>query len=169
MTSNGLDILNLLGSGVRPVDTGVSRPANPIAGVDFANMLSQAQRGELRTGLDVAISPALDLSLTPEQKSALSAAADQAESSGATQSLVVLDRMALVLDVTARQVVDIADLSRPGVLAGIDSVIRAGQTAGQTTGPSAQKQSPLAPPQGVGNASLLDALARIGQRRSGAA
>jgi hypothetical protein len=165
MTSNGFDILSLLGSGIRPVDTGPERPVNPNSGADFANMLSQAQRGELRTGLDVAISPALDLNLTAEQKAALSAAADQAESAGATQSLVVFDRMALVLDVTARQVVDIADLSQPGVLAGIDSVIRAGDTNPE----SAPSPTTLTPPQGVGNASLLDALARIGQQRSGAA
>ncbi|MFI4896527.1 MAG: hypothetical protein ACIARR_01735 [Phycisphaerales bacterium JB059] len=165
MTRNGLDILSLLGSGIRPVDTGTTRSPNPTSGADFANMLSQAQRGDLRTGLDVAISPALDLSLTPEQKAALSAAADQAESAGATQSLVVFDRMALVLDVTARQVVDIADLSQPGVLAGIDSVIRAGDTSPD----DAPATTPLHPPQQVGNASLLDALARIGQQRSGAA
>ena len=165
MTTNGADILSLLGSGIRPVEqTGVRQPARS-GGPDFSAMLNQAQQGELRTGLDVAIAPALDLSLTHEQRAALSTAADKAESSGAAQSLVLMDEMALVLDVTARQIVDIADLSQVGVLTGIDSVVRASADASEQRSGNAR----VAPPGTVGNASLLDALSKIDQRRAGAA
>lgn len=163
MNTNGVDFLNMLASGIRPIDTGTTRSSSERPGVDFSAMLDQARRGELRTGLDVAIAPALDLTLTPEQSAALSAAADKAESQGATQSLVLMDDMALVLDVTARQIVDLADLSQPGVLTGIDSVIRASSTNAQESSSPTQKDS------SVSGSSLLDALARIDRRRTDAA
>lgn len=163
MTTNGVDFLNMLASGIRPVGAGAPRPTQQTAGADFSSMLSQAQRGELRTGLDVAVAPALDLTLSAEQKAALSAAADKAESGGAAQSLVLMDDMALVLDVTARQIVDIADLSQAGVLTGIDSVIRA--SAGDSSDASPQSDRNTQ----VSGASLLDALARIDHRRTHAA
>lgn len=163
MTTNGVDFLNMLASGIRPVGAGAPRPTQQTSGADFSSMLSQAQRGELRTGLDVAIAPALDLTLSAEQNAALSAAADKAESGGAAQSLVLMDDMALVLDVTARQIVDIADLSQAGVLTGIDSVIRA--SAGDRADASPQTDRNTQ----VSGASLLDALARIDHRRTHAA
>ncbi len=163
MSTTGAQMLRLLGSGVRPFDQSASKATPPAGGPDFASMLGKAQQGELRTGLDVAIAPALDLSLTPAQRVALSEAADKAEANGAQQSLVMLDDMPLILDVTARQVVDIADLAQIGVLSGIDSVIRAGSTSG-----ASPDQSDPAPARDA-NVSLLDALSRIDRRRSGAA
>ncbi len=166
MSTTGADMLRLLGSGVRPFDQSAPKPAPASAGPDFARMLGQARQGELRTGLDVAVSAALDLTLSPEQRTALSEAADKAEASGSQQSLIMLDTMSLILDVASREIVDVADMAQVGVLTGIDSVIRA------STEPQAIEQDESGDdpaPEVGGNISLLDALSRIDQRRTGAA
>ncbi|MEZ6243777.1 MAG: hypothetical protein R3B57_12130 [Phycisphaerales bacterium] len=162
--SGGAEMLRALGAGIRPVGGETRVPTPKASDAGFAQMLRQACDGELRTESPVAIAPGLDLSLTPAQEAALSGAADRAESAGAKHALVLLDDMTLLLDVTARQVVDTPNLASAGVLAGIDSIVRA-DSSEDADGRASAPRAPAGP---VGNASLLQALARIDSRRSGA-
>lgn len=168
MGTNGVDLLRSLASGIRPDGAPLSAPAasgDRARGPDFGAMLDQARRGELRTGVPVAIEPGLELSLSDDQRSALAVAADKAEAAGASHALVLLDDLTLVLDVTARQVVDTADLATQNVLGGIDAVVRADSSDPERTGGGARGPSSGL----VGNASLLEALSRIDNQRAGAA
>ncbi len=159
--SGGAEMLRALGAGIRPVGADQPAPVTRASDAGFAHMLDQACKGEMRTDVPVAVAPGIELALTPAQESALSAAADRAESVGAANALVLLDDMTLLLDVIGRQVVDTPDLASAGVLSGIDAVVRAGSGDDEGDGGAAAR------PGSIGNASLLEALARIDGRRGG--
>ncbi len=163
MSAHGSEMLRALGAGIRPIGTEAAAPTARASDAGFARMLQDAQRGELRTGVPVAVAPGLELSLSPAQETALSAAADKAEGAGASHALVLLDDMALVLDVTGRQIVDAPDLATAAFLDGIDAVVRA-STGCETCEGEGEARPARAP---FSNASLLVALARIDGRRGG--
>jgi hypothetical protein len=62
------------------------------------------------------------VSLSPQQQVRLSGAIDQAEAAGISSALVLIDGMALVVDVGARQISRVLG-DEPGVLDGIDGVV----------------------------------------------
>jgi len=160
---NGSDLLSRLGGGVATHGLNATRqPTKTTAspgGADFAAMLEKARTGGVQSGSPVQIEAGLDLALSPAEKAALERAADQAEAQGAERALVLLDSRALLLDVTARQIVDAPDLGSGSVLAQVDAVIRADSDG-------REEDAPPAGPTGVGNLSLLDALNKLDERRN---
>src|SRR4051812_18153381 len=108
MSMPSTQLLGLLGAGG-------PAPAQPlrgdqIAGADFGTLLQKAREGGLASGREVTIARGAGVSLTPEQLSQLSVAADRAEAQGATRALVMIDGKAIRLDVAMREVTGAADL-----------------------------------------------------------
>lgn len=129
----------------------------PAEGVSFEEMLELARSGEISTGEGVSIDPAVGIELSADQASRLSKAADRALAAGATDVIVMLDGMALRLDVHNRQITERVNLEDHGELLNIDGIISAapdssneGQVTGPVTGPGTLAM----------NASLMNALAQ---------
>ncbi len=136
------------------------RPQNnaPAEGVSFEEMLELARSGAMSSGEGVSIGPGVGVELTIEQASRLSAAADRAMAAGATDVIVMLDGMALRLDVQNRQITERVNLEDQGELLGIDGIMSATPITsgdGQVTGPGTLAMS----------ASLMNALSQ--SRRAG--
>lgn len=149
-------LLKMLGSGVELVRQigGANRP-EPIEGADFADLLDRVSKGSLRPGEAVSIDPTLELELTGDQLRRLTEAADRLEAAGASKGVVLLDDLALEVDVLTRTVTRRVDLSDGTAVAGVDAVVRA---------PAAETTRPAGPPGGaLSNASLLETLARDGR------
>jgi hypothetical protein len=152
-------LMQLLGpSGTQGVSAAGGATLNPaqVAGADFTSLLQQARTGGMSSGRAVTVSSASGVKLSLDQLQRVADAADRAEAQGATRALVLIDGMALRVDLTARQVTNAVDLSKPGVTTGIDSIVSV---------PSVQQHSGAAVmplPRGnaaLGNPSLLKALA----------
>ena len=158
MISNALDLLRLLGSQATPgVAPNTGAAPNAASGkLDFAKLLSGAKAGRLSSGREVTIAKGAGVSLSDDQLKRLAAAADIAESQGATRALVMIDGMAIRLDVSMREVTGAVDLNSQGVMTGIDSVIHV-PAEGGTQG-AAPMPAPLA--RALDNPSLLNLLAR---------
>ena len=156
MNAVGSDLLRLLGSqatpGIAPGPT--TAAGNAAAGaLDFAKLLSQAQSGQLASGRQVTIANGANVQLTDDQIKRVSAAADLAESQGATRALVMIDGMAMKLDVSMRQVTGAVDLASQGVLTGVDAVV-------QVPGQGAAAASMIQRPAGIDNPTLLSVLSK---------
>jgi hypothetical protein len=154
MTAAG-GLLRLLGGSAAPAARGPGS-GQEAQGDSFAALLEKARSGEISSGRPVAIARNAKVTLTDEQLERLSVAADRAEAQGATRALVLIDGLALRVDITMREVTESVDLSRPGVLTGIDAVVRMpSPNLGEGGG------APVLPP-GAGrapaNVSLLKAL-----------
>jgi hypothetical protein len=158
----GSDLLRMLGFGSTP---GVERSSGGaagregrVAGADFGTLLEQARAGSLSSGRTVTIGRGAGVSLSDEQIARVSAAADRAESQGATSALVMIDGMALKLDLTMREVTGKVNMEGGGVLTGVDAVV-------SVPGPKGKPEAiPLPQPgAGWGNASLLGALSKGGK------
>jgi hypothetical protein len=129
MTSS--DLLRSLSGSVLPAGidrlTGSGAAGAPsIEGGNFADLLAQAANGKLMTGRPVQVLPESGVTLNSDQTARMSAAIDQAEASGAQNALVMMDGMALKVNVATRQVVQQVDLSKAGVMSGIDTIVQAG-------------------------------------------
>lgn len=137
MTANPLQLLRALGSGIRPV--GVERPAGAGSGVhtaSFEELLKKASAGEINSGAPVRLGSGCEVSLTLEQMQRLSVAADRAEAAGATRAVVLIDGMALTMDVGVRTITGQIDPAQAGVTTGVDAVLSvpAGATGGAAGG-----------------------------------
>ena len=172
MSTDALSLLRALGGGVRPPGIasvgalpGTAR-AGATPGVPFADLLTKAQAGEITSSLPVTVASGAGVSLSDDQLRRLSVAADRAEASGATRPLVLIDGMALHLDVATRQVTGKVDLGPESALSGIDGVVRAPEAEASGTG-AAAVASVGVPAVGVSgmNATLMRALARVGAER----
>lgn len=125
MISESSDLLRLLGSGVRHTPGAATFESKPalIEGEPFAELLKQAERGDLSSHRRVSVENGSGVVLNEAQSLALSAAADRAEAAGVRRALVMLDDQALLLDVGTRSVVGKAEFSK-GVLSGVDGVLK---------------------------------------------
>lgn len=128
MTAQAADLLKALGSravpGLAPVSSLASAAAQTrLGGLDFARMLEQARGGSLASGRQVTLGKGAGVELTDDQIKRISVAADIAEAQGATRALVMIDGMAIKLDVSMREVTGAVDMKKAGVLTGIDAVI----------------------------------------------
>lgn len=117
------DLLRVLGSGVRP---GADAPARAGRGPSFADLLGRAREGTLETGLPVSVADGAAIDLSREQLDRLSAVVDRAHAAGATRIVVMMDGLALDVDVLSRRVLGPAALDDETVLTGIDGVVRLG-------------------------------------------
>jgi len=157
MIPNPLMLLSLLGgviNAVRP-DSPVP-PAQTVEGATFAELLDQAKAGEISSDLDISVAQDAGLDLTEDQLARLAVAADQAQARGASKAVVLIDGMALSLDVAGRRVTGTVSINQTGIYDGFDTIIN----AGDETADAARGTLPL-PGQRVtpGNGSLLKLLA----------
>ncbi len=123
MTSGPLDLLKLLASGTAGPDRAPVADRSAVTSADFRTLLDKAQAGEISSGVPVRIHRNAGVELTAEQLARLAEAADRAEAQGATRALVLIDGLALRLDVGMREITGATDLAGGKVLTGIDAVI----------------------------------------------
>lgn len=142
-------LLSRLAGVVRPSgvpDRAVTAVA-PIEGRSFKDMLAQAGSGAIHSDLPVKVAEGSGVSLTQEQLSRLQSAADAADAAGAHKALVLIDGVALEMDVQSRTIVSKIDPSAAGVRAGFDAVLtvpgEGSSAAAGTIGP------PASPPGGL--------------------
>ncbi len=125
--STGLDLLRRLSPTTSSTPAvNPPRASGAVSGageLDFAQLLSKAQAGQLSSGMTVRVSPHAGVELNPMQLARLSIAADRAEAQGATRAVALIDGQALQIDVATRTVLGKADLSGAGTITNIDSVI----------------------------------------------
>lgn len=157
-SSSGAELLRSLGSGVRPYQTGSEgsqlRGTEAPGAVDFASLLQQARSGAVSSGKPVSIGEGAAANLTEDQLKRLEQAADVAEASGATKALVLMDGMAIKLDVGVRTVTGVAPEKDAPVLTGFDTIVRVPDQGGLAP------QNAAMPPARLTNASLLKVLSR---------
>ncbi|MCC6676955.1 MAG: hypothetical protein IT436_07415 [Phycisphaerales bacterium] len=155
--SDGPNLLQKLGSGVRPV--GAERPARSLlgaAGQSFAELLGKAADGQITSGLPVTVAKGAGVNLSADQLVRIGSAADRAQAAGADRAVVLIDGAALKLDVATRTITGPADLS-PGATHGdIDALVVA------AAGPSGAAQLANEPAGG-----LLKALAPADRTATG--
>lgn len=159
MTGSPTDLLRMLGLASRPVSGAPAKASGPttdIAGADFQALLQKAQEGSISSGREISIASDAGVKLDEGQLARLSVAADRAEAAGAKAAVVLIDGMAVKLDVMSRTVTGASDAAGASVWTGIDTVLSApgGKAAGEAV------PAPL-PYQGGGfNPSLLKLLAK---------
>lgn len=130
--SNAADMLRSL-AGTHSVGRTGMRPANAasnsqnLQGADFGALLEQARSGNVESGVPIRVPKHLGLQLDQSQNDRLAKAMDQADMQGAGRALVLMDGMALTMDVGTRTVTGVVDAKSPGVLDGIDTVVVASQ------------------------------------------
>jgi hypothetical protein len=146
-------LLNLIGAAGRLI-SGSHRSGAPAAGPDFDDLLKQAERGHLASGRTVTIGPRADLQLTPDQLQRVSLAADRAEANGAGKALILIDGLALKVDVVSRTIEQSIDSGAQSVLTDIDAVLGA-----PAAGAPAAAFGPTAP---ASNPAILEILANAG-------
>lgn len=152
MTNTSSDLLRALASGVRGVtpDAPVRQASGDrlIEGQTFDQLLRQA--GAMSSGAPVRVDGSTGLKLSPAQMTRLATAADQAEAQGAARALVLMDGMALTMDVGVRTVTGKVDPSASRVMTDMDTVINVppegGQASGGATGILPAARLPLVPP-----------------------
>ncbi|MBN4052646.1 hypothetical protein JYU07_00015 [Roseiflexus sp. AH-315-K22] len=123
-----LGLIQMLGSAAASALTpgrGTAAGGASAEGVSFEEMLELAQAGEVSTGQGVSIGPGVDVELSPEQMARLAGAADRALAAGATDVVVMLDGMALRLDVQSREVTGRVNLDEHRELLDVDGIIAA--------------------------------------------
>lgn len=124
MNAAGAEMLRALGARAPSPADALAAPAQ--AGGEFAALLAKARAGDVHTGLEVTVARGAGVQLSPSQLERLAIAADRAHAEGASRALVLIDGMALELDVLARTITGTVDLETEGVLTGIDAVVRVG-------------------------------------------
>lgn len=149
---SALDLLRALGSGVHAGKVGsataASAPKASATGVDFASLLDQARAGKIASNVPVRLGDGVRVDLNAEQLQRLSVAGDQAEAQGAGRAVVLIDGMALSMDVATRTITGQIDMARGGTLTGVDAVVVA--SASGSTGVAGV----LGPPGAIAPASL---------------
>jgi hypothetical protein len=126
------DLLRALGSSTSA--PGAGAPVAP-GGPDFAELLGRAREGALETGLPVTVAHGSGVELSSEQLEQLSKVVDRAHSAGATRIVVLMDGVALDVDVLSRRVLGTAELQAGRVLTGVDGIVRLGSDEAASGGP----------------------------------
>ncbi len=144
MTTDPTILLKQLEPAVRPPYAGApsARPAPPLDRRSFDELLAQASQGLIESGRSVSAEYAA-ASLTGDELSRLSAAADLAEAAGARKALLLMDGRGFVLDVAARTLSAELAADAASRMIGLDAAV-------YVTGDGAESApAPLKPPQGV--------------------
>mgnify|MGYP001267656806 CR=1 FL=1 len=137
------DLLRTLSSTILPPGverrSGQAAPA-AVQGQSFADLLAGKASGKLSSDRGVNIRSDSGVQLNADQMTRVANAMDKAEAAGAQHALVMIDGMALKVDVGVRQVVQQVDMKQSSIMSGIDTVIQAGDhtaSAQKATMPSA--------------------------------
>lgn len=129
MIQSSAELLRMLGSGVRPDG---ATPGAPSGGApDFEALLARARSGSLETGLPVSVASGAGVELDGAQLARLGRVVDRAHAEGASRVVVMMDGMALDVDVLSRRVLGRADLEGGKVLTGIDGLVNLGEGEGE--------------------------------------
>lgn len=118
MTAIGTELLRMLGA--TPAKS-ASASSDAVAGGDFAHLLDMARSGKLGDNEPATIAEGAGVKLSEDQLRRVGQAVDRAKAQGAAQALVLIDGMALKVDVLTREVKGSADLD--GGVTGVDAVI----------------------------------------------
>jgi hypothetical protein len=106
MTTDGTQLLRSLGSGIRHGVDSVSALGPTRSGLDpsesFASLMQSVQAGTFSSGAPVGVASNSGIELSSRQLQRLAEAADRATASGANRAVVLIDGMALKLDVNQR-------------------------------------------------------------------
>lgn len=128
------DLLRLLGSGVSA--TGDRPPVSkPIEESAFKDLLDKAAQGHVPSGIEARLGQGVNATFTPEQMERLTAAGDKAEAAGASRAMILMDGLAVTMDVPTRTVTQVVKASSLGVVGDVDAVI--GASAPKATGSQA--------------------------------
>lgn len=152
-------LLARLGSGPSPHEA--ARPAQPpIEGLSFAAILDKAATGAISSGRRVEVGRGVPFTPTDSQLDRISRAADAAEASGAVRALVLIDGLAVSVDLATRTIDGVQDAAAPGVISNVDAAVIAA--------PDSAPSSPAFGPAGTpANARLADVLAGLRERAGG--
>lgn len=145
MSTESTQLLKMLGSGVRPTSGVAGLGAGKSSNIDsapFAELLKQAENGELSSQRRVTVDKSAGVQLNEAQSIAISAAADRAEAAGIRKALVMLDDQAFVLDVGSRTITGKADFNK-GIMTGIDGVLKISSSTNPADGPRGNANSIL--------------------------
>lgn len=124
MSTGPLDLLRLLGSGVRtPVEGAGGR--GDVAGATFGDLLARARSGEVASGRACAVASGAGVTLTDDQLARVAPAADRAEMLGAASAAVLVDGRALTLDVASRRITGEIGAGRTPSHAAVGAVVAA--------------------------------------------
>ncbi|MDX2130563.1 MAG: hypothetical protein SFY69_00750 [Planctomycetota bacterium] len=129
MTVDPLGLLARTGGGAARASADVPRL---IEGESFGALLEKARAGEVSSSVPVRVAREAKVTLDTAQLSRLSYAADRAESEGVARAVVLIDGMALTMDVPTRTVTGALDTNSTRVRTGFDAVVTVG-TRGETT------------------------------------
>lgn len=134
---NPLALLSLLGTAGRVLSPGSDRSlsTSDVAGLDFEQLLDRARDGAVESGRNVVLGAGANVELSSDQLERISQAADRAEAAGADGAIILIDGMALQLDVEARQIVGVIDPNAPTTLSGVDAVVTAPPSGAQRGSP----------------------------------
>lgn len=133
--SDSSQLLRMLDPSVRPTGTPAPRvqPKQPVDGASFDQLLERAATdpssgGSRELKLSAHARQRLaerGVELGDSQMQALAAAADRAEAKGANESLMLMDRLGLIVNIPNRTVKTVlpADRMRDGVVTNIDSTV----------------------------------------------
>jgi hypothetical protein len=124
VNASSLQLLKLLGSGVRPGSLPAAAP-NAAGQTAFADLLSRAKDGSLASAAPVTIAGDAGVSCSDDQLARLSLGADRLEAAGVRTALVNIDGQKLILDVHARSITGRAS-GADGIVSGVDGVIDLG-------------------------------------------
>lgn len=137
MTTDGAQLLRSLGSGIRHGVDSVSALGPTRSGLDpsesFASLMQSVQAGTFSSGAPVGVASNSGIELSSRQLQRLAEAADRATASGANRAVVLIDGMALKLDVNQRMItgkIDPSDASKTSVMTDLDAIIRVPPEAG---------------------------------------
>lgn len=164
MTGTPVDLLSMLASGLKSIGSAIGGQPQNLSRTDvesarFAELLDRAQSGEFSSDLKIKVDRSVDLKLTDDQLERLATIADEGEAAGSKSVLVLIDGMALKLDVAERTIVDEVDLNQGSVFGGVDAVARAPKEDGSAHGGVGTAVLPLPSGLTTGNPTLLHALA----------
>ncbi len=157
-----VQLLESLGQGVRPFDTGQVPINDP--GSSFERMLSSIGRGTPATELGVRFAPSVSGMFESEDQFAIARGVDRAAAAGVDHALILHDQRTMRVDVRNRIVLEIAPISDERVIDGIDGFVsldmhKKKDDSSDSDAPDMPAGQISAPARIVRNASLVHALA----------
>ncbi|MFN0131484.1 MAG: hypothetical protein ACKVW3_02970 [Phycisphaerales bacterium] len=118
MTAIGTELLRMLGA--TPANS-ASASSDAVAGGDFAQLLDAARAGKFGGNEPATIAEGSGVKLSEDQLRRVGEAVDRAKAQGAAQAVVLIDGMALKVDVLTREIKGSVNLD--GGVTGVDAVI----------------------------------------------
>lgn len=127
MSPSPTDMLRLLGSGVQG---SVDRPASrPVEESGFKELLNKARAGGVPSGIEARVADGVAMTFSPEQMKRLTIAGDKAEAAGASRAMILMDGLALTMDVGTRTIIQATNATSVGVVGDVDAVLSADSQA----------------------------------------